>query len=100
MNARRLLDAAMDLIKVRDELTRTEDKLRHLRRFVDGSVNDIMDWMKEQNLITVTNANSGDEDSSSVEQSVVERGCAQGESSVGTDSEYEEWYPLQDGPGD
>lgn len=96
----RVLDAAIDLIKVRDQLANMEEKLQHLRRVVDGSVNEIMDFMQEQNLITVTNANSGDEDSSSVERSVVGRGCAQGESSVGTDSEHEEWYPLQDGPGD
>ena len=95
MSAHRLLDAAIDLIKVRDELTRTEDKLRHLRRLVDGSVNDLMDWMKEQNLITVKNANPGDEDSHSMEQPMVDGSCTQ-EGSTGANGDDEEWDEVQD----
>jgi hypothetical protein len=94
----RVLDALIDLIKVRDQLANMEEKLQHLRRVVDGSVNEIMDFMQEQNLIKV--ADVGDSDCSGLEQPMVGGSSTQGESSVGTDSEHEEWYPLQDGPGD
>jgi hypothetical protein len=55
----RVLDALIDLIKVRDQLANMEEKLQHLRRVVDGSVNEIMDFMQEQNLIKVADVGDG-----------------------------------------
>lgn len=84
-----MLDVVRNLIKTRDALAKVEVEVSHLRRVVDGAVNDMVDWLKDQNIITLQDADdAGETDSSEVEQPMVERGRTQ-EGGTGTDGDDE-----------
>ena len=83
-----ILDFVTDLIKTRDALAKMEDEVKHLRRVVDGSVNDIVDWLKDNNIITIKDDDGSESDSSEVEQPMVDRSSTQ-EGGTGTDGDDE-----------
>lgn len=62
-----LLDVVQNLIKTRDALAKVETEVSHLRRSVDGAVNDLVDWLKDNNIITVKDDDGSKLDSSEVE---------------------------------
>lgn len=81
-----MLDVVKNLIKTRDALAKMEDEVKYLRRVVDGCVNDLVDWLKDQNIITVKDDDASETSSNKMEQSVVGRGCTQ-EGGSGTDGD-------------
>jgi len=86
--AQALLKLAETLVKTRDEMRDTIDKMEHLRKVVDGCANTLIDTLKEALLIVVSQ-DASDEDGNKVEQPMVDGGSTQGEGSVGSDSEHE-----------
>jgi hypothetical protein len=86
--AQALLKLAETLVKTRDEMRETIDRMDHLRKVVDDCANTLIDTLKEALLIVVSQ-DASDEDGDEVEQPVVDRSSTQGEGSVGSDSEHE-----------
>jgi len=72
-----MLDVVKNLIKTRDALAKTEDEIKYLRRVVDGSVNDIVHWLKNQNIIVIKDDDASETGSSEVEQPMVGRSSTQ-----------------------
>lgn len=96
--AQGLLKLAEVLVKTRDEMRETIDRMDHLRKVVDDCANTLIDTLKEALLIAYTDAS--DTDGDELEQPMVAGSSPQGESSVGTDSEHEERDEVQDRTGD
>lgn len=86
--AKAFLKLAETLVKTRDEMRQTIDRMEHLRKVVDNCANTLIDTLKEA-LLVVTYTDASDEDGSELEQPVVDGSSTQGEDSVGTDSEHE-----------
>lgn len=93
--SKQMLDVVKNLIKTRDALAKMEDEVKYLRRVVDGSVNDIVDWLKDNNIITVKDDDDSEREADELEQSMVDRGSAQ-EGGTGADGEHKSWDTLQD----
>jgi hypothetical protein len=87
--AKALLKLAETLVKTRDEMRNTIDKMEHLRKVVDGCANTLIDTLKEALLIVVSQ-DASDEDGSELEQPMVDGSGTQGEDSVETAGEHEE----------
>jgi len=86
--AQALLKLAETLVKTRDEMRETIDRMDHLRKVVDDCANTLIDTLKEALLIVVSQ-DASDEDGDEVEQPMVDGSSTQGEDSVGSDSEHE-----------
>ena len=86
-SAKALLKLAETLVRARDEMRDTIDKLEHVRKVVDGCANTLIDTLKEALLIAYKDASESE--GSELEQPVVDRSSTQGENSVGTDREHE-----------
>ncbi|NBT76030.1 MAG: hypothetical protein EBT15_08685 [Betaproteobacteria bacterium] len=84
--AQGLLKLAETLVKTRDELRETIDKLEYQRKVVDTCANTLIDTLKDALLIAYQNA--GEQDSSEVEQPMVGRSGTQ-EGGAGTDGDDE-----------
>lgn len=87
--AQALLKLAETLVKTRDEMRQTIDRMEHLRKVVDDCANTLIDTLKEA-LLIVVNQDASDEDGSELEQPMVDGSSTQGENSVGTAGEHEE----------
>ncbi len=85
--AQALLKLAETLVRTRDEMRATIDRMDHLRKVVDDCANTLIDTLKDALLIAYTDASESDGDE--VEQPMVDGSSTQGEDSVGTDSEHE-----------
>ncbi len=90
-----MLDVVKNLIKTRDALAKVETEVSHLRRAVDGAVNDLVDWLKDNNLITVKDDDGSEFGSCEVEQPVVGRSGTQ-EGGIRTDGHDERRESVQD----
>jgi hypothetical protein len=97
--AQALLKLAETLVRTRDEMRETIDRMDYLRKVVDDCANTLIDTLKEALLIVVSQ-DASDEDGSELEQPMVEGGSTQGEDSVGTTGKHKERDEIQNGPGD
>ena len=86
--AQALLKLAETLVRTRDEMRQTIDRMEHLRKVVDDCANTLIDTLKDA-LLIVVNQDASDEDGDEVEQPMVDGSSTQGEGSVGSDSEHE-----------
>jgi len=85
--AQGLLKLAETLVRTRDEMRETIDKLEYQRKVIDTCANTLIDTLKEALLIAYEHASESDGDE--LEQPVVDGSSSQGEGSVGTDGEHE-----------
>lgn len=97
--AQALLKLAETLVKTRDEMRQTIDRMEHLRKVVDNCANTLIDTLKDA-LLIVVNQDASDEDGDELEQPMVDGSSTQGEDSVGTTGEHEKRDEIQNGPGD
>jgi hypothetical protein len=85
--AQSLLKLAEILVRTRDEMRETIDKMEQLRKVVDGCANTLIDTLKEALLIAY--AHASEQDGEGVERPVVDGNRAPDEDGAGTDPEHE-----------
>jgi len=86
--AQSLLKLAETLVKTRDEMRETIDKLEYQRKVIDTCANTLIDTLKEALLIAYKDASESE--GSELEQPVVDGSSKQGEDSIGADSKHQE----------
>jgi len=96
--AQSLLKLAETLVRTRDEMRDTIDRIEQLRKVVDGCANALIDTLRDALLIAYEHAS--EQDGEELEQPVVDRSSTAGENSVGTDVEHEKRDEVQDQRGD